>query len=50
VYEVTEGNFIFIPPNVVHEYWAGEKGVEFLCLIPLKPTVAEDYNPCKGSG
>ena len=49
-YEVKEGNFIFIPPNAVHEYWAGDSGVEFLCLIPLKPTVDESYEPCKGSG
>ena len=46
-YEVKEGYFLFIPPNAEHEYWAGSSGVEFLCLIPLKNTVDEKYNPCK---
>jgi len=46
-YEVRERSFIFIPPNTEHEYFIGDEGVEFLCLIPLKPSVGEDYNPCK---
>ncbi|ABM79957.1 cupin domain-containing protein [Hyperthermus butylicus] len=45
-YDVGEGSFIFIPPNVEHEYWAGSEGAHFLCLIPLKPTVDENYDPC----
>ncbi len=45
-YPVEEGHFLFIPPNAEHEYRAGPNGVRFLCMIPLKPTVPEDYKPC----
>lgn len=42
IYRVTRGFFIFIPPNVEHEYWnRGEKDLVFLCLIPNKPSVEE---------
>lgn len=38
VYRVTEGFFIYIPPNVEHEYWnKSDKPLRFLCLIPNKP-------------
>ncbi|WP_236698193.1 cupin domain-containing protein [Pyrodictium occultum] len=46
-YAVGQGDFLYIPPNVHHEYFVGDKGVVFLCMIPLKPSVGEDYNPCK---
>ena len=36
-YRVSEGTFLFIPPNVEHYYEnTGEGDLEFLCLIPLK--------------
>ncbi|MCD6196772.1 MAG: cupin domain-containing protein [Staphylothermus sp.] len=35
VYRVTSGFFIYIPPNVEHEYWnKGDKPLVFICLIP----------------
>ncbi len=35
VYRVTSGFFIYIPPNVEHEYWnRGDKSLVFICLIP----------------
>ena len=35
VYRVTGGFFIYIPPNVEHEYWnKGDKSLVFICLIP----------------
>ncbi len=35
VYRVTSGFFIYIPPNVEHEYWnKGDKSLVFICLIP----------------
>ncbi len=41
VYRVTKGFFIYIPPNVEHEYWnkSNDKTLRFLCIIPNKPTV-----------
>ncbi len=43
VYRVTRGFFLYIPPNVEHEYWnRGEKDLVFLCVIPVKPTVNEE--------
>ncbi len=40
VYRVTSGSFVYIPPNVEHEYWnRGEDDLEFICIIPLKPSV-----------
>jgi quercetin dioxygenase-like cupin family protein len=42
-YHVKEGYFIFIPPNVEHEYWnRGEGDLEFLCMIPHEPTAPEE--------
>ena len=30
---------IYIPPNMVHEYWnIGEEKAKFICTIPNKPT------------
>ena len=40
VYRVSEGYFIYIPPNVEHEYWNRSNTVfRFLCLIPMRPSV-----------
>ena len=42
-YTVKKGYFIFIPPNVVHEYWnRGDSELEFLCMIPHEPTAPEE--------
>ena len=45
-YEVEEGFYLYIPPNVEHEYWAGEAGMRFLCMIPSKPTAEEGLRKC----
>ena len=43
IYKMSEGYFIYIPPNVEHEYWnKGEDTLEFLCMIPNKPSVPEE--------
>jgi len=44
IYNVEEGNFIYIPPNADHEYWA-ESELKFLCIIPSKPTAEELDKP-----
>ncbi|MEM1676144.1 MAG: cupin domain-containing protein [Desulfurococcaceae archaeon] len=42
VYRVTSGSYLYIPPNVEHEYRVvGDKSVKFICIIPLKPSVQE---------
>ncbi len=39
-YEVGEGFFLYIPPNVVHEYWnTGITPWEIICTIPNRPSV-----------
>ncbi len=36
VYRVTKGFFIYIPPNIEHEYWnTSNRELKFLCIIPL---------------
>ncbi len=36
VYRVTKGFFIYIPPDVEHEYWnKGDKDLVFICVIPV---------------
>ena len=46
-YSVRQGMFIFIPPNVEHEYINdGREPFEFLCVIPLKPTAEEKLVRC----
>ncbi len=41
-YDVSKGYFIYIPPNVEHEYWnTGEGALQFICLIPNNPTTKE---------
>ncbi len=44
-YNVYSGMVVYIPPNVDHEYWAGEEGMRFLCMIPAKPTVEKTDKP-----
>ncbi len=40
IYRVTKDFFIYIPPNVEHEYWnRGNIELRFICIIPLKPSV-----------
>ena len=48
-YLVGPGSFIYVPPNVEHEYWSGSTGLRFLCMIPSKPTAEERGEPssCK---
>ena len=44
-HEVKSEMFVFIPPNVEHEYEADEEGLTFLCLIPAKPTAEKVEKP-----
>ena len=44
-YEVGPGYALYIPPNVEHEYWAGESGMKFLCMIPSAPTAEKVEEP-----
>ena len=47
-YNMSKDYYAYIPPNTFHEYHIGEQGVKFLCIIPLKPSVSEDWKPeCK---
>ena len=42
VYEVKEGDVVFIPAGVPHWYEANaETGFEFLCMVPNQPDVIE---------
>jgi quercetin dioxygenase-like cupin family protein len=46
-YTVNEGFFIYIPPNVEHEYWnTGDDDLLFICVIPHGPTVPEEKVEC----
>ena len=36
VFEVTEGDSLFIPSQVPHSYKAGKEGFEFICVVPNK--------------
>ncbi len=44
-YDVSEGTVVYIPPNVEHEYWSGDKGLRFLCIIPARPTAEKTEKP-----
>ncbi len=44
-HDVHDEMFIYIPPNVEHEYEAGGDGLSFLCLIPAKPTAEKIKKP-----
>jgi len=46
-YDVSEGYIVYIPPNVEHEYWSGDEGLRFLCIIPSSPTVEKTSKPIK---
>ena len=37
VHEVKEGDVVYIPGGVQHNYEAGENGFEFLCVVPNQP-------------
>lgn len=46
-YRVEPGMFLYIPPNVEHEYWnTGDKDLVFICLVPLKPSASEEELSC----
>jgi quercetin dioxygenase-like cupin family protein len=46
-YVVREGMFLYIPPNVEHEYInAGTEQLRFLCIIPNKPTTTKRIVRC----
>ena len=45
IHEVRAGYVVFIPPNVEHEYWAGDEGLRFLCMIPKEPTAEKRDEP-----
>ena len=45
-YHVGKGDFLYIPPNVEHEYWADGEGMKFLCMIPAGPTTEENGKKC----
>lgn len=48
IYDVEQGMFVFIPPNVEHEYWnTGNSIMRFLCLIPHKATAEERVPECE---
>lgn len=36
VYEVSEGDSVYIPSQVPHSYKAGKDGFEFICIVPNK--------------
>ena len=37
VHEVNEGDVVYIPGGVEHNYQAGADGFEFLCVVPNQP-------------
>ncbi|MDX1740487.1 MAG: cupin domain-containing protein [Rhodothermales bacterium] len=37
VYQVGEGDVVFIPAGVPHSYRASDEGFEFLCIVPNGP-------------
>ena len=42
-YLLERGVFVYIPPNKLHYYYTvGEEELEFVCIIPNKPTVEEE--------
>ena len=36
LYEVSEGDSVYIPAKVPHSYKAGKDGFEFICVVPNK--------------
>ena len=46
-YEVGEGYFMYIPPNVEHDYTnIGDEEALFICVIPNKPSTEEKEVKC----
>lgn len=46
-YRVRPGMFLYIPPNVEHEYWnTSSRDLVFICLVPLKPSAPEEKPSC----
>jgi len=45
-YTVGEGYYLYIPPNVEHEYWADEE-LWFICVIPSRPTAEKTEEPVR---
>lgn len=37
VHDVKEGDVVYIPGGVQHNYEAGDQGFEFLCVVPNQP-------------
>ena len=46
-YRVSDGYYIYIPPNVEHEYInVGSSDAYFICVIPNKPTTKKRLRSC----
>jgi len=46
-YRVSEGYFLYVPPNVEHEYVNdGNQESIFICVIPNKPTAEKKVVKC----
>ena len=41
VHDVKEGDVVYIPGGVPHNYEAGSDGFEFLCVVPNQPDAIE---------
>lgn len=42
VYRVSPGTYMYIPPNVEHEYVVhGNEPMKFICVVPLRPSATE---------
>ena len=41
LYDIKQGDVVFIPAGVPHWYEAGAEGFEFLCMVPNKPDTIE---------
>lgn len=41
VFEVSEGDSVYIPAQMPHSYQAGSEGFEFICVVPNKPDKIE---------
>lgn len=44
VFEVSEGDSVYIPGQVPHSYKAGKNGFEFICVVPNKEDKIEIVN------
>ena len=41
MHDVKEGDVVYIPGGVPHNYEAGSDGFEFLCVVPNQPDAIE---------